>query len=174
MTQRTRILVLTTLIAGVLLSLRGSAAEPPSSTGRSELSPPAVRILSGERMALSDVRFFSFSCEASNPNKSPLMFVGYRPDSFDPPIERGTMSPIHSIQFQRDGKWEEHPQGWCGTGIDGIELPKGAEVRVRGPGGFGGKGGSRRHPLEPAPGFRHREAGSLQSRLERAVRAKAH
>jgi hypothetical protein len=95
------------------------------STDVGDLAPPKIRILAGARTTASDMRFFSFSCEASNSNKAPLMFVGYRADSFAPPIADGNMSPIHVIQFQHDGKWKEHPQGWCGTGIDGILLPAG-------------------------------------------------
>lgn len=91
--------------------------------GTDELAAPKIRIVAGVRTTATDVRFFSFSCEASNPNKAPLMFVGYRADSFDPPTPNGNIAPIHVVEFLHDGKWKEYPQGWCGTGIDGILLP---------------------------------------------------
>jgi hypothetical protein len=50
------------------------------------------------------------------------MFVGYRSDSFDPPLAKGEISPIYIVELQCNGKWEKHPIGWCGTGMDGIEL----------------------------------------------------
>ncbi len=116
------------LVLGMLLlpwTFVGHAEEPAPSAATKDLTSPKVHILAAEQTTLADVRFLTFSCEASNPNKSPIMFVGYRPDSFEPPIEEGHISPIYVIQFQRDEKWEEHKVGWCGTGIDGIELPAG-------------------------------------------------
>jgi hypothetical protein len=106
-----------------------TAAEPVSPAGTKsatkadELTEPKVRIVGGSRTTLAEAPFFSFSCEAINPNKSPVMFVGYRPDSFDPPIEKGRISPIYVVELRRNEKWEKHPMGWCGTGVDGIELP---------------------------------------------------
>lgn len=108
----------------IIESLKARIAKQKA-TDAGELAAPKIQILSGERTTAADVRFFSFSCEASNPNKVPLMFVGYRADSFDPPIAEGHISPIYSIHFQRDGKWEKHPIGWCGTGMDGIEFQAG-------------------------------------------------
>lgn len=121
--------------AGILISYlaAAAAAEPGSraaadtkpATSGNELAEPKVQIVAGSRTTLAEVPFLSLSCEASNPNKLPLMFVGYRPDSFEPPVEKGRLSPIYVVELQRDGKWREHPIGWCGTGMDGIELPAG-------------------------------------------------
>ena len=120
--------------AGVLSAfLAAAAAEPPSPTApdresaanAAELTEPKIRILAGSRTTLAEAPFVSFSCEASNPNKLPVMFVGYRPDSFEPPIEKGRISPIFVVELRRDGKWEKHPIGWCGTGMDGIQLSSG-------------------------------------------------
>jgi hypothetical protein len=90
-----------------------------------EPKPMVVRIESGARTTQAGTDFLGFSCEACNPNKAPLMFVGYRADAFDPPIKDPNISPIHTIQVQRDGKWQDHPQGWCGWGMDGIEMAAG-------------------------------------------------
>ena len=104
------------LYSAVVLSAGARAAEPAG--GGPELKAPKVRILAA---GLTDGQYY-ISCEATNPNMSPVMFVGYRADAFDPPIEDGRVSPIYRVEFQRDGKWEEHSIGWCGTGMDGIEL----------------------------------------------------
>jgi hypothetical protein len=61
--------------------------------------------------------------EVSNPNqKEPLTFIGYKPDSFDPPIPKGQISPIYKVELKRAGKWQEHPIGRCGFGMGGIAL----------------------------------------------------
>jgi hypothetical protein len=105
------------LLLGVSsFTLATIAAEP--SDGGEKLRAPKVRILA---VGLTDGQYF-VSGELSNPNMSPVMFVGYRADAFDPPIKEGRVSPIYRFELQRDGKWEEHPIGWCGTGMDGIEL----------------------------------------------------
>jgi hypothetical protein len=125
--MRQRTLAVTLFGASFLFSLVGAAATPPGAAGKdpadtSELAAPKIRILAMQRTEAANQQFFSFSCDASNPNKAPVMFVGYRADAFDPPIPEGSISPIYSLEFQRDGKWKEHPIGWCGTGMDGIEL----------------------------------------------------
>lgn len=86
------------------------------------LKPPRVRIVAGIPTTLEGTPFVSLACEVANPNDTPLMFEGYRSDSFEPPLGKGQVSPIHLVQLERDGKWVEYPQGWCGWGIDGIEL----------------------------------------------------
>ena len=115
------------------LSLAAAAAEPASpaaadndpKANADELAEPKIRIVAGSRTTLVNLPFLSFACEASNPNKRVMMFVGYRPDSFDPPIAEENISPIYVVELQREGKWEKHPIGWCGTGMDGIELASG-------------------------------------------------
>ena len=86
---------------------------------------PDVRILAGNLTMIDNVPFASFSCEVRNPGQAPLMFVGYRPDSFDPVLADGQVAPIYSIEVERGGAWETYPTGWCGTGMDGIELAAG-------------------------------------------------
>ncbi|MEX0713173.1 MAG: hypothetical protein WD278_12530, partial [Pirellulales bacterium] len=108
---------------------RANLPAPPSegrgSVAAAETAAPEVRILAAERTTLADIPFVSFSCQATNPNKAPLTFVGYRPDSFGPPLQEGQIAPIYVVELKRDGEWHEHPMGWCGTGMDAIELPPG-------------------------------------------------
>jgi hypothetical protein len=111
-------MIRTLALPAILFTVAAHCAEPAQDGVARELRAPKVKILAA---GLTDGQYY-ISCEATNPNMSPVMFVGYRADAFDPPIEEGRISPIHRVEFQRDGKWEEHPIGWCGTGIDGIEL----------------------------------------------------
>jgi hypothetical protein len=116
--------VFLTLVAVISLSVVLRACQP-SAPNAGELAPVAVTIVDQAPPGPEGPQFVTLNCEASHPNKSAVMFVGYRADSFSPPIPKGHISPIYMLQFQRDGKWEQHPVGWCGTGMDGIELPPG-------------------------------------------------
>jgi len=104
-----------------------AAGEPPAAAAAvenaaAEAMAPDVRILAGSHTTFDNIPFASFSCEIRNPGQAPLVFVGYRPDSYDPPIPEGSVAPIYRIEVQRNGAWEEYPIGWCGTGMDGIVL----------------------------------------------------
>ena len=81
-----------------------------------------VLVKSTEVAMLGESPFLALSCEVRNPTSEPLIFVGYLPDSFDPPLAEGTASPIFVLEFQRNGEWQPHPLGWCGTGMGAIEL----------------------------------------------------
>ena len=120
------------LVGGILSCIAVSAADQPIQQAGPEVAArpepiqppgPQVRILAGPESAQADTPFLSFSCEIANPHEAVLKIVAYRPDSFEPPLEPGTLSPIYVIELQRTGEWEEHPLGWCGWGMDGVELP---------------------------------------------------
>lgn len=84
--------------------------------------PAKIRLQAAGGQMVGDAPGFSL-VEVSNPNqKGPLTFIGYRPDSFDPPIPKGQISPIYKVELKRDGKWQKHPTGWCGTGMGAIAL----------------------------------------------------
>lgn len=82
---------------------------------------PVVRVLTATTVT-DPVEGVSISVELSNPHDDSVSFLGYTPDSFDPPLKEGQISPIYRIEFQRDGEWVAHPLGWCGFGMDSIEL----------------------------------------------------
>jgi len=118
-----RIMLIPILVSAALFAAGALARSADDKPKDAEETPgPQVRILSGHRSVMENVRFLTFSCELANPHQESLKFVGYRSDSFDPPIAEGTVSPIYIIELQRDGKREEHPIGWCGTGMDGIQM----------------------------------------------------
>jgi hypothetical protein len=109
------------LAAGVCLLLPVPASWSEETQQAAE--PPHIRIAGAERTLLADMSFVSFRCDATNPNDAPVRFVGYAADAFMPPLGKNELGPIYVIELRRDGKWEEHPIGWCGTGIQGVELP---------------------------------------------------
>ena len=81
-----------------------------------------VLVKSAEVTMLGESPFLALSCEVRNPTSETLIFVGYLPNSFDPPLADGTAAPIFVLEFQRDGEWQPHSIGWCGTGMSAIEL----------------------------------------------------
>jgi hypothetical protein len=115
--------------ASLVASFYGAGSRTAPASDGNEPKPLVVRFETGERFTQAGTDFFGFSCEACNPNKTPLMFIGYRADAFDPPIKEPNISPIHTIQVRRDGRWQDHPQGWCGWGMDGIEIAAGQKKK---------------------------------------------
>jgi hypothetical protein len=93
-------------------------------TGKpTEPQPAKIRVQAAGGQKVGEASGFSLAVEVSNPNqKGPLTFIGYKPDSFDPPIPKGQISPIYKVELKRAGKWEKQPQGWCGTGMGAIAL----------------------------------------------------
>jgi hypothetical protein len=66
--------------------------------------------------------FISASFEVTNPNEVPLPYVGYTSDSFEGGLKEGTIAPIFRIELKKDGKWNKHAVGFCGTGIGPVTL----------------------------------------------------
>ncbi len=83
---------------------------------------PALRIHMAGRQTVGESRGFSLAVEVSNPGPQTLRYVGYRSDSFDPPLQKGQMMPMYRVELKLNGKWQEDPIGRCGTGIDDIEF----------------------------------------------------
>ena len=85
--------------------------------------PAQIRLRSAGASKIGGAPGFSLAGQVSNPNqKVSLRFIGYRPDSFAPPLPKGQISPIYKIEVKRDGKWHAQPRGYCGTGMDAIAL----------------------------------------------------
>jgi hypothetical protein len=96
----------------------GDAAKKPAKP-----QPAKIRTQAAGRQKVGDAPGFSLAVEVSNPNqKGALTFIGYKLDSFDPPIPKGQISPIHKVELKRAGKWQQQPMGWCGTGMGAIPL----------------------------------------------------
>ena len=85
--------------------------------------PAKIRLQAAGGQKVGDAPGFSLAVAVSNPNqKDPLTFIGYKADSFDPPIPKGQVSPLYKVELRRSGKWQEQPRGWCGTGLGAIAL----------------------------------------------------
>ena len=105
-------------IVGCSLSLCTAVAESPPAKQQA----PELRVHVVGRQDMGEARGFSLAIEVSNPGTQSLWYHGYRPDSFDPPIPKGQMRPMYRVELKQDGKWRQHPIGWCGTGMDELEL----------------------------------------------------
>ena len=109
------------LVVGCCFSICAALAESPPAKQQA----PELRLHVAGRQNVGEARGFSLAVEVSNPGTQMLRYVGYRPDSFDPPIPKGQMQPIYRIELKQAGKWQQHPIGWCGTGMDDLEfVPK--------------------------------------------------
>jgi len=106
------------LIVGCCFGIRAVHAEPPPTTQPA----PELRLHLAGLQNMGEARGYSLTVEVSNPGTHALWYHGYRPDSFDPPIPKGQMQPIYRVELKRDGRWQENPIGWCGTGMDELEF----------------------------------------------------
>jgi hypothetical protein len=112
------------LILGCCFRICTAAAESPPTA----LEVPELRLHMKGLQNVGEAKGFSLDVEVSNPGKHSLWYHGYRPDSFDPPIPKGQMQPIYQIELKQGGKWQQHPIGWCGTGMDELELAPNASA----------------------------------------------
>jgi hypothetical protein len=106
------------LIVAFLSNTCAAMAETPPAGQQA----PELRFSAVARQAMGPARGFSLTVEVSNPGPGVLRYVGYRADSFDPPIQKGQMMPLYRVELKQVGKWQPHPIGWCGTGVDEIHL----------------------------------------------------
>ncbi|MGA2254782.1 MAG: hypothetical protein ABSG53_08985 [Thermoguttaceae bacterium] len=113
-----RFLPFASLILGCFFSTRAVLAQSPTTKPQA----PQLRILAAGRQTVGEARGFSLTVEVSNPGDQALRYVGYRSDSFHPPLQKGQMMPLYQVELKQAGKWQKHPIGYCGWGVDNIEL----------------------------------------------------
>ncbi len=107
------------LMVGYCFSFYTALAESPPA----KQAAPELRLHVAGRQTVGEAKGFSLAVEVSNPGTQMLRYLGYRPDSFAPPIPKGQMIPIYRIELKQAGKWQQHPIMWdCGTGIDDVEF----------------------------------------------------
>ena len=106
------------LMVGTFSSTCAALAESPPASQQA----PELRLHAVGPQNMGEARGFALSIEVSNPGTHILRYHGYRPDSFDPPLKKGQMQPIYRVELKRAGKLQQHPIGWCGTGMDDIEF----------------------------------------------------
>jgi len=83
---------------------------------------PTVQIDTAVRTMFAEVPMAAFSCEVCNHEDRPIWFLGYTPGSFGPPLPEGECAPMYVVQLKSNGQWQDDPIGWCGTGLDHIQL----------------------------------------------------
>lgn len=119
-----RFVAFAVLTVGCCFSLSIAAAEAPPATQRA----PELRVHVAGRQNVGEARGYSLAIEVLNPGAHALWYYGYRPDSFDPPIPKGQMSPIYRVELKQGGKWQQLPIGRCGTGMDWLEFTSNASA----------------------------------------------
>lgn len=92
---------------------RAAGVVPPRVRFAGIASVPATR-------GLVHLRF-----EVTNRGSAPLPYMGYLPQPGAAPPPDFGISPIYSLQYQRDGQWKPHRLGWCGTGTGPVRLEPG-------------------------------------------------
>ena len=104
------------LLAALLLAT--PVAEPdPTKTPK----PPEIKF---EGLSANGAMLFS----VTNPNATPLPYSGYRANSFNPPLQDGTIAPLYTIEVGTAGAWKSAEPGWCGTGVGAVSIPAKGKV----------------------------------------------
>jgi hypothetical protein len=106
------------IVGGCFSSCAALAGSPPA-----KQQAPELRLHVAGRQTVGEAKGFSLAVEVSNPGTQMLRYLGYRPDSFAPPIPKGQMMPIYRIELKQAGKWQQHPIMWdCLTGMDELAF----------------------------------------------------
>lgn len=111
-----------TLLAMMLLTSFYFAIGEDVVTKQPTIKPPKFTLHIVKSITLGSQQFFSLDFEVLNPNNASLVYSGYTPNSFDPPLKKDQISPLFHIELKQDEKWQHHPRGFCGTGLANLEL----------------------------------------------------
>ncbi|HXT60748.1 MAG TPA: hypothetical protein VN699_19065, partial [Pirellulales bacterium] len=79
------------------------ADETPGKPQR--IKPPEIVLRAAAPANLGGSSLLSLSLEISNPNAASLVYTGYTPDSFDPPLAGRRISPLCQIELKQAGQW---------------------------------------------------------------------
>lgn len=105
--------------AALAISCFSSADDVPASP---TVKPPKIKVLTASMVTLGEAQFAGCVLEVTNPNTASLIYTGYTPDSFEPQLPPGRISPLVQIELLQDKQWKPYPRGFCGTGLADIEL----------------------------------------------------
>lgn len=100
----------------------------PDAPASAVVQPPTMTLIAATSVVDAEQPHISLTFEVSNPNDASLMYTGYLPTSFDPPLDPASFSPMYEIEVQRDSQWQDHFIGWCGTGMGNLELKPNSPV----------------------------------------------
>jgi hypothetical protein len=107
------------LLAALLLT--APVAEPdPTKIPK----PPEVKF---EGLSASGAMLFS----VSNPNATPLPYFGYRANSFNPPLQDGTIAPLYTVEVGTAGVRKSVEPGWCVFGVGAVSIPAKGKVTFK-------------------------------------------
>jgi hypothetical protein len=115
-----------------LLWLAALASTAPSFTA--EAAAPPVRAAAQEIRFLgafkkADADYVTLSFELVNADTATVQFLGFRPDSFDPPLPRGRAEPLWFTGLRQRDKWEKAGRFvGCGVGMGWVSLAGKARV----------------------------------------------
>ena len=113
-------------VAAALCLTHAALADEPAKPAR--VKPPEINLRAATPTTFGGQSSFALALEVSNPNDAALVYSGYRPDSFDPPLAAGQMSPICQIELKREKDWQPQPVGYCGFGLADLDLAPGSSA----------------------------------------------
>ena len=108
-------------------ALEKTVPKPPVAP---KLNPPEVKFVGPEARGSSTTMTF----EVVNANADPVPYLGYTPDSFEPKLVDGRISPLYKTEYRaKGGEWKEDPIGWCGTGRGPVSVAGKATAKFDAP-----------------------------------------
>jgi hypothetical protein len=114
--RREQVRILAIQIEQEKKSLEKTTPKPPDAP---KLMPPEIKF----KNTVEGDGIVSATVEVTNTNPTPLPYLGYTSDSFEPKIPAGTIFPLHKIELRNGKEWKEYKIGWCGTGIGPVSIP---------------------------------------------------
>lgn len=104
------------VLASSALALQPTRADAPTAAPK----PPRLTLVAGSGKQVT--QGYQLRVRVENPNTVALPYLGYAPESFNPPLPADLMSPIYRIELLEDGKWSKPTLGFCGTGKGSVAL----------------------------------------------------
>lgn len=92
------------------------------------IQPPQITLQSSPEFTLANRTYLNLTFKVKNPNKEPLTYTGYAPNSFAPSIPVDRIAPLSEYQIFKDDKWISQSVGYCGTGLTDLPLHPGKVV----------------------------------------------
>jgi hypothetical protein len=110
-----------TASSGLILALASAPlAFAPASAADAPPKPPLLTLVAGSGKEAG--QGYQLRVRVENPNAVAIPYIGYTPESFNPPLPAELMSPIYRIELLQDGKWNRPTLGFCGTGKGAVSL----------------------------------------------------
>lgn len=85
-----------------------------------KLEPPTLRFCADS--AHRDDKHIGLKFEIRNPNNQTVKYFGYRADSFNPPLPKGTCAPCYWLNLRQGRDWDMRQSCTCATGRGILSL----------------------------------------------------